>query len=106
MDLFSDHTDSLDTGFSSDRCLGPPDDLLCRDVGDTPSYKVHAASLRYAGDAWGVRVGASNIFDEGPPLVDANEYASTIKNAPIGAGYDLDGRTWFLSAYVQLLQGE
>ena len=103
---FSDYNDTQGTGYYGETCSGPPDDLYCRNVGDTPSYKVHAASLRYAGDVWGVRLGASNIFDEGPPLVEAGEYATTIKNAPIGAGYDFDGRTWFLSAFVRLFQGE
>ncbi len=106
VDAFSDVDDSQDTEYTSQLCWGPPDDLYCRNVGDTPSYRVHSASLGYGADTWGVRVGASNIFDEGPPLVDAEEYATTIKNAPIGAGYDLDGRTLFLSAYVRLFQGE
>ena len=88
--------------------MGPPDDLLCRDVGNTPSYKLHSASVRYAGRylGWWSDSSASNLFDEGPPLVDDDEYASTIKNAPIGAGYDFDGRTWFMSVYVRLFQGE
>jgi len=106
VDPFSDVGDSQGTGFTSELCLGPPDDLYCSDVGDTPSYRVHSTSLTYAGDTWGVRVGARNVFDEGPPLVDGNEYATTIKNAPIGAGYDLDGRVWFMSAFIQLFQGE
>ena len=106
VDAFSDITDSQDTGWISELCLGPPDDLYCSDVGDTPSYQVHSASVRYGADTWGVRVGASNIFNEGPPLVDEDEYATTIKNAPIGAGYDFDGRTWFMSAFVRLFQGE
>ena len=105
VDPFSDIYDSGATGFTGDTCLGPPDDLLCRDVGDAPSYVVHSLSGWYSGDTWAVGFGARNLFDEAPPLVDETEGPSTVKNAPIGAGYDLDGRTLFLSASIRLFQG-
>lgn len=102
VDPFSDIYDSLGTGFTGDTCLGPPDDLLCRDQGDAPSYLVHSLSGWYSGDTWTVGFGARNLFDEAPPLVDETEGPTAIKNAPIGAAYDLDGRTWFLSASIRL----
>ena len=103
VDAFSDIYDSQGTGFTGDTCLGPPDDLLCRDQGDAPSYLVHSLSGWYQGDTWRVGLGAQNVFDEPPPLVDENEGPWTIvKNVPRGAGYDLDGRTWFLSASIRL----
>ena len=102
VDAFSDIYDSGGTGFTGDTCLGPPDDLLCRDQGDAPSYTVHSLSGWYSGNTWTVGFGARNIFDKAPPLVDATEGPTTLKNVPLGVGYDLDGRTWFLSASIRL----
>lgn len=92
------------TGWLSTTCLGPPDDLLCRDWADAPSYVVHSASLWYSGDTWAVGFGANNLFDKEPPMVDPGEWATTVKNAPIGAGYNLQGRTWFLSASIRMFE--
>lgn len=80
-----------------DTCLGPPDDLLCRDVAWADEYMVHRASVGYQGDTWSVVAGVRNVFDEPPPLVDGTEILS-VNNAPIGAGYDLRGRVFFLNA--------
>ena len=105
-DEFSDIYDSGDTGFTGETCLGPPDDLLCRDVDSAPGYVVHSLSGWYSGDTWTVGIGASNLFDKEPPQVDGTEGPSKIKNTPIGAGYDIQGRTWFLSASMRLFGGE
>ena len=102
VDDFSDIYDSGGTGFTGDTCLGPPDDLLCRDQGDAPSYLVHSLSGWYSGNTWTVGFGARNIFDKAPPLVDETEGPTTLKNVPLGAGYDLDGRTLFLNASIRL----
>ena len=92
------------TGIRSETCLGPPDDLQCRDVGFAPSYVVHSASLAYGGDTWLVRAGAANILDTEPPVVQ--EGPATISNSPIGAGYELGGRTWFLNVSMRFFRGE
>ena len=105
VDPFSDIYNSGGTGFTGDTCLGPPDDLLCRDQGDAPSYLIHSLSGWYNGDTWAVGFGARNLFDEAPPMVDETEGPTVVKNVPIGAGYDLDGRTLFLSASIRLFQG-
>ena len=94
---------SASTGFGADTCLGPPDDLLCRDYADAPSYTVHSASLGYRGDSWSVRIGSGNLFDKKPPAIQ--EYAATLKNVPLGAAYDLQGRTYFLSIAVRMFEG-
>ncbi|MDE0420564.1 MAG: TonB-dependent receptor [Gammaproteobacteria bacterium] len=94
------------TGWTGTTCLGPPDDLLCRDYADAPSYVVHSASVWYRGNTWAVGFGANNVFDKAPPMVDPGEWATTIKNTPIGAGYNLQGRTLFLSASIRLFSGE
>lgn len=71
--------------------------MLCRDVGDVDDYWVHHASVTYRGNTWLVRGGARNVFDEWPPQVDWDEWATDVNNTPIGAGYDWNGRTLFLA---------
>ena len=80
----------------SDTCEGPPDDLLCRDVGFADAYYMHSISLRRGGDAWQVRAGVRNLFDDPPPVVDGTEVFST-NNTPIGYGYDFLGKRYFLN---------
>ena len=80
----------------SNTCTGPPDDLLCRDVGFADEYFIHSVSLRRGGDAWRIRAGIRNVFDEAPPRVDGSEVPST-NNAPIGWGYDYLGKRYFLN---------
>ncbi|HLF32448.1 MAG TPA: TonB-dependent receptor [Xanthomonadales bacterium] len=83
-------------GFISDTCLGPPDDVLCRDFGDTDDYWLNSASLYWYGDTITVGAGIRNVFDESPPLVDGTEVLA-LNNVPIGYGYDLMGRTYFIN---------
>lgn len=80
----------------ADTCLGPPDDVLCRDVGFGDAYWLHSASVYYYGDTWTLGAGIRNVFDEAPPLVDGTEVLS-VNNVPIGYGYDLRGRTFFVN---------
>jgi len=80
----------------ADTCLGPPDDVLCRDVGFGDDYWLHSASIYWYGDTWTLGGGIRNIFDQAPPLVDGTEVLS-VNNVPIGYGYDLRGRTFFLN---------
>ncbi|RKQ70872.1 TonB-dependent receptor-like protein [Litorimonas taeanensis] len=94
IDPFSDVFDTRDTGFVGHTCS---DGVFCRDVGFADDYMTHTASVRYSADTWTVRAGVSNIFDKEPPLVDGDEVLA-ISNTPIGNGYDLDGREFFLSA--------
>ena len=96
-----DDWDEALTG-GSDTCLGPPDDLLCRDVGFADEYFMHSVSISRAGDAWRVRAGMRNVFDEPPPMVDGTEVLST-NNSPIGWGYDYLGKGYFLN--VRYLMG-
>lgn len=84
---------------ASDTCLGPEfGDELCRNVGFADDYFVHTASIRYQGDDFGITFGATNIFDRDPPLVDGAEVFS-VSNVPIGVGYDIDGRQYFLQVF-------
>jgi len=102
IDPYSDIYDSQNTGFTGDTCLGPDNgDVLCRDVGYADDYILHSLGVTYIADTWTLRVGARNIFDEEPPVVDGNE-VSALNNAPIGYGYDLNGRTFFVSFSTSL----
>ena len=82
---------------ASDTCLGPPDDELCRDYGETGSYMIHSLSLGYNGDNWYLGMGVRNLEDKAPPLADPSE-VSGVKARAIGYGYDLMGRAFFLNA--------
>jgi iron complex outermembrane receptor protein len=90
-----DDFDEAHTGFS-DTCIGPPDDVLCRDYGDADNYILHNVSLFYYGDQWTFGGGIRNMLDESPPVVDGTEIQS-YNNTPLGYGYDLRGRTYFVN---------
>jgi iron complex outermembrane recepter protein len=94
-----DFGDALGTsGTFSDTCGGAfVGDVLCRDVGFADDYFLHSASVSYAADTWRIVVGVSNVFDKAPPEVDSSEVFS-ISNVPIGNGYDLFGRRFFVNA--------
>ncbi|GHA88704.1 TonB-dependent receptor [Algimonas arctica] len=97
IDPFSDVFDTRGTGFFSDTCANGE---FCRDVGFADDYMTHTVALRYRADTWTLRGGVSNVFDKEPPLVDSNEVLA-ISNTPIGNGYDLDGREFFISMNKQ-----
>jgi len=78
-------------------CLGPPDDVLCRNYADGDDYWLHSASIYYYGDTWTLGAGIRNVFDQEPPLVAHGEGVTAVNNVPIGYGYDLRGRTFFLN---------
>ncbi len=97
IDDFSNVIDLDDGG----TCLGPDlGDVNCRDVAFADDYFLHSASVYYYGDVWTLGFGIRNVFDEAPPLVsnDKNFFAfNAIGNVPVGYGYDLNGRTYFVN---------
>lgn len=99
---FQDEWGDVNDGLSS-TCLGPPDDVQCKDVDWTGDYMTHALSLLYQADRFSVRGGISNMFDEEPPFV--NEGATLFGNAPLGIGYALDGRVYFFELIVSVGDG-
>ena len=101
---FRDEFDDAITGIS-DTCFGPPDDVLCRDIGFADNYFRHAVSVFYLGDVWNLGIGVRNLFDEEPPFVNGDE-VQAINNAPIGYGYDLIGRTFFFNVSHNFGGGE
>ena len=79
-------------------CLGPDEgDVLCRDYADGDDYWLHSASIYYYGDTWTLGAGIRNVFDEAPPLVAPGEGVTQANNVPLGYGYDLRGRTFFVN---------
>ncbi|WP_421790226.1 TonB-dependent receptor domain-containing protein [Hyphobacterium sp.] len=67
----------------------------CTPVFYTPEYYVHNASITWTPNDWIINVGLENVFDEEPPLVDPAGVFS-IRNFPLGVGYDIPGRRWFV----------
>ena len=74
------------------------DDVGLAAVVKTSPYFVHDASFSYNAESWNMRVGVQNVFDEAPPQVD-NETtgAISVRNVPLGQGYDVYGRRVFVS---------
>ena len=96
VDQDRDSVDPFDSiAGASDTCYGPPDDVLCRDFAEADDYFRHSASLFYNADTWTIGAGIRNVFNEEPPVVDASEVLS-FSNTPIGYGYDLQGRAYFV----------
>lgn len=79
---------------SSDTCLGPPNDLLCRDHRAAGDHHIHRLSVGYRANTWNVLLGVRNVFDTPPPMVDSTETSYQINNAAMG--YSIGGRTYFL----------
>jgi len=85
-----------------DTCLGPFfDDVNCRDISYADNYFRHDMSVYYEGDVWTIGGGLRNVFDESPPQVDSNTFITSYNNTPVGAGYDLFGRTLFLNVQAR-----
>jgi len=98
--------DDWGTAFDiSDTCDGPPNDVRCRDFGDTDNYFLHHVSVYYYGDRWTVGGGIRNAFDQNPPVVDGTEIRA-INNTPFGYGYDINGRVFFLNVAMNFGGGE
>ncbi|MDH3578593.1 MAG: TonB-dependent receptor [Gammaproteobacteria bacterium] len=78
-------------------CLGPlAGDVNCRPVGEADNYFRHDMSVYYRGDVWTLGIGARNVLNEAPPKVDSRVVFSAF-NTPFGAGYDVNGRSYFFN---------
>jgi len=103
-DAVDDFSEAI-TGIGN-TCFGPPNDVLCRDYADIDNYFLHNVSVYYYGDRWTLGAGIRNAFDQNPPVVDCNEVGGCVNNTPLGRGYDLRGRTFFMNAVVSFGGGE
>lgn len=82
-------------------CLGEfGGDVDCRPVGEADNYFRHDFSVYYRGDVWTIGAGARNVLNEAPPKVDGRVVFSAF-NTPFGAGYDVNGRTYFVNVAAQ-----
>lgn len=89
-----------DIGGTSATCFGGEGGVLCRPYADADSYLTHDLSIYYNSPAgWSVGGGVRNVFDEEPPMVDGAQSSSvtSVRNTPLGYGYDLHGRSLFLN---------
>ena len=85
-------------GGDSFTCLGADaGDVDCQPVIEADNYFRHDMSFYYYGDVWTVGIGARNVFDEEPPLVDGRGINSDRSNVPLGRGYDVQGRQYFFN---------
>lgn len=85
-------------GGDSFTCLGEAaGDVDCRPVGEAEGYFRHDVSFYYYGDVWTIGFGARNVFDEEPPLVDGRVIVFDRSNVPLGRGYDVQGRQYFIN---------
>jgi iron complex outermembrane receptor protein len=69
----------------------------CRPLEKTKDYTIHTLSGSYGQDNWAVTAGVRNVFDKSPPLIDGDAGGFQQRNVPLGAGYDIFGRTVFAS---------
>ncbi len=107
IDDFGDAYSSNDV--FADTCRGPENgDVFCRDYADAGNYFLNSASLYYSGDRWRLGFGVRNVFDTYPPQVNfgGEGGATSINNTPIGYGYNLNGRSFFLDFSLDFGGGE
>jgi iron complex outermembrane receptor protein len=80
-------------------CVGPDaGGADCRPVFFAENYFRHDVSVYYYGDVWTFGVGSRNVLNEKPPLVDPRDSVVFESfNVPIGAGYDMGGRAYFVN---------
>ncbi|NCP64918.1 MAG: TonB-dependent receptor [Paraglaciecola sp.] len=68
----------------------------CRPVYYTKDYVKHDVALSYAWDNMNMTFGVRNVFNKAPSKVDGAGVFS-IRNFPLGVGYDIYGRTAYLN---------
>lgn len=69
--------------------------VSCRPIYYTEDYYVHNASLSWNNGSLNINSGVRNVFNAAPPLVGQDVF--NIRNVPIGVGYDLFGRSFYLN---------
>jgi len=85
-------------GFS-ETCSGiAAGDVDCRNVNTADEYWTHNLSLTYRKeDNYSIGIGVRNVFDAKPPRIDTASVFGR-NNTPLGSGYDLNGRRFFVNA--------
>ncbi len=90
--------DNYITG-NSFTCVGPAaGGADCKPVFFAENYFRHDVSVYYYGDVWTFGVGSRNVLNKKPPLVDGRDNVVFQSfNVPVGAGYDMGGRAFFVN---------
>ncbi|MDF7777247.1 TonB-dependent receptor [Sphingomonas sp. AOB5] len=88
-----DATDSTAYATSVSAALGPNFRYY-----KTPDYFLHTASVRFDMERFSLTAGVRNIFDTAPPIVSADYSNFVAGNAQLYSGYDIRGRTFYISA--------
>ncbi|PLK22797.1 hypothetical protein C0V72_12905 [Porphyrobacter sp. TH134] len=79
-----------------------PSGQLTRPVSWVGSQWIHDIAISFTRGKYTISAGINNVTDEEPPLVDFGVGAPNNNNAVTGTGYDLFGRSFFVSARVSL----
>ncbi|MDJ0710985.1 MAG: TonB-dependent receptor [Woeseiaceae bacterium] len=96
---FDNYLNNPDYGACGGASLG---DVDCRPILWAENYFRHDVSAYYRGDVWTLGVGARNVLNERPPLVDGiDNVVFQNFNVPVGAGYDMNGRTYFFNVQAR-----
>ncbi len=86
-----------------ERCRHLVPETSCRPLSRTPDYFLHNASILYTSPGlWSVILGVTNVFDNPPPLLSNDSFATTELNIPLGAGFNVTGRSYFMSLAVNI----
>ena len=78
-------------------CKGPPDDVLCTRIHEAEPYWTHSVYARYRGYSYTIGGGISNVTNQEPPFITDYYYGGLYNHPYGGYGYDLTGRTAYLS---------
>ena len=80
-------------------CVGPAaGGADCKPIFFAENYFRHDVSVYYYGDVWTFGIGSRNVLNEKPPLVDPRDNVVFQSfNVPVGAGYDMGGRAYFIN---------
>lgn len=70
-------------------------------INEQPGTFYHDLSVTYNQDTWVLRAGVNNVLNESPALIDAGGGSTQRFNMPLGAGYDLIGRSFFVNVTKQ-----
>ncbi|MCF6196699.1 MAG: hypothetical protein L3J50_08345, partial [Emcibacter sp.] len=89
-------TDFVEGGSAGRPCFSTTDNVSCRPVFFTNNYVVHDVSLTWHPGDYSVTLGIGNVFDRAPEVIDTSGVFGT-RNYPYGVGYDLNGRSVFLT---------
>ncbi|NOZ66200.1 MAG: TonB-dependent receptor [Alphaproteobacteria bacterium] len=90
-------TNFVEGGSAGRPCFSTTDSVSCRPVFFTKNYVVHDVALTWRPGDYAVTLGIGNVFDRSPEVIDTSGVFG-VRNFPYGVGYDLNGRSVYLTA--------